>query len=90
MRSQCGSAVVTAKHAQCVLDPPYRDGCDLATYRRLRNPAGWPFAFSLRITFTGFSRILKWFAIPFSRGPRFLRTLHDDPSVLGILTRHGS
>ena len=36
------------------------------------------------------ARILKWFAIPFSCGPRFVRTLHDDPSVLGILTRHGS
>ena len=26
--------------------------------------------------------VLKWFAIPFSRGPRFVRTLHHDPSVL--------
>ena len=41
------SAVVTAKHDQGVEDPPYRDGCDLTTYRCLRNPAGWPFAFSL-------------------------------------------
>ena len=29
------------------------------------------------------ARILKWFAIPFSSGPRFVRTLHHDPSVLG-------
>ena len=29
----------------------------------------------------------KWFAIPFSSGPRFVRTLHDDPSILGAL--HG-
>ena len=28
-------------------------------------------------------RILKWFAIPFSREPRFVRTLHHDLSVLG-------
>ena len=35
-------------------------------------------------------RILKWFAIPFSRGPRFVRTLHHDPSVLGGPTRHSS
>ena len=35
-------------------------------------------------------RILKWFAIPFSRGPRFVRTLHHDLSVLGGLTWHGS
>ena len=27
------------------------------------------------------ARILKWFAIPFSSGPRFVRTLHHDPSV---------
>ena len=29
------------------------------------------------------ARILKLFAIPFSRGPCFVRTLHHDPSVLG-------
>ena len=29
------------------------------------------------------ARILKWFAIPFSSGPYFVRTLHHDPSVLG-------
>ena len=23
--------------------------------------------------------MLKWFAIPFSSGPHFVRTLHDDP-----------
>ena len=27
--------------------------------------------------------IPKWFAIPFSSGPCFVRTLHHDPSVLG-------
>ena len=36
------------------------------------------------------ARILKWFAIPFSSGPRFVRTLHYDPSVLGGPTQHGS
>ena len=36
------------------------------------------------------ARILKWFAIPFSSGPRFFRTLQHDPSVLGGLTWHGS
>ena len=36
------------------------------------------------------ARILKWFAIPFSSGPHFVRTLHHDPSVLGGPTRHGS
>ena len=28
-------------------------------------------------------RILKWFAIPFSSGPNFVRILHHCPSVLG-------
>ena len=36
------------------------------------------------------ARILKWFALPFSSGPRFVRSLHHDPSVLGGPTRHGS
>ena len=35
------------------------------------------------------ARILKWFAIPFSRGPHFVRTLHHDLSILGGPTRHG-
>ena len=29
------------------------------------------------------ARMLKWFAIPFSSGPRFVRTLHNDLSILG-------
>ena len=36
------------------------------------------------------ARILKWFGIPFSNGPHFVRTLHHDPSVLGGPTQHGS
>ena len=28
------------------------------------------------------ARMLKWFAIPLSSGPRFVRTFHHDPSVL--------
>ena len=31
------------------------------------------------------ARILKWFAIPLSSGPRFIRTLHHDLSILGTL-----
>ena len=34
-------------------------------------------------------RILKWFPIPFSSGPRSVRPLHHDPSVLGGPARHG-
>ena len=34
--------------------------------------------------------ILKWFAIPFSSEPRFVRTLHHDPSILGGPTWHSS
>ena len=33
--------------------------------------------------------ILNWFAIPFSSGPRFVRTLHHDPSILDGPTQHG-
>ena len=36
------------------------------------------------------ARILKWFVIPISREPRFVRTLHHDPSVLGGPTPRGS
>ena len=36
------------------------------------------------------ARILKWFAIPFSSGPHFVRPLHHDPSILGGPTLHGS
>ena len=36
------------------------------------------------------ARILKWFAISFSSGPHFVRTLHHDPSILGGPTQHGS
>ena len=35
------------------------------------------------------ARIWKWFAIPFSSGPRFVRTLHHDLSALGGPTQHG-
>ena len=35
-------------------------------------------------------RIIKWFAIPFSSGSRFVRTLHHDPSFLVGPTWHGS
>ena len=36
------------------------------------------------------ARILKWFTIPFSSGPHFVRTLHHDLSILGGLTGHAS
>ena len=36
------------------------------------------------------ARILKWFAIPFSSGPCFVRTLHHDPTILHGSTEHGS
>ena len=35
------------------------------------------------------ARILKWFAIPFSSGPHFVRTLHHELSILGGHTWHG-
>ena len=30
------------------------------------------------------ARILEWFAIPFSSGPCFVRTLHHDPSWVAL------
>ena len=36
------------------------------------------------------ARILKWLSSPFSSGPRFVRSLHHDPPILGGRTRHGS
>ena len=33
------------------------------------------------------ARILKWFAIPFSSGPHFVRAFHHDPSSLVALHR---
>ena len=35
------------------------------------------------------ARILRWFAIPFSSGPHFVRTLQHDMSVLGGLHSMG-
>ena len=45
-------------------------------------------SFCLFILFTGFSRQEYWFAIPFSSGPHFFRTLHHDHSVLGGSSWH--
>ena len=46
---------------------------------------------SNRTELMGFSaRMLKWFAIPFSNGPHFVRTLHRDSSILSGPTWHGS
>ena len=36
------------------------------------------------------ARTLEWLAIPFSRGPDFIRTLHYDPSVLDDPAQHCS
>ena len=36
------------------------------------------------------ARISKWFAIPFSSGPHFVRTLYHDLSVLSGPSWHGS
>ena len=40
-------------------------------------------------TVHGVLKALKWFAISFSSGPRSLRPLHHDPTVLGGPSRHG-
>jgi len=36
------------------------------------------------------TRILKWFAIPFSSGPRFVRIFQHDPPILGDPAWQGS
>ena len=36
------------------------------------------------------ARLLEWFAISFSSGPHFLRTLHHELSILGGPVHHGS
>ena len=36
------------------------------------------------------AKIWKWFAIPFSSGSHFVRTLYHDPSILGGPTQHDS
>ena len=36
------------------------------------------------------ARILRWFAILFSSGPHFVRTLYHDPFIMGDPTGHGS
>ena len=36
------------------------------------------------------AQIPKWLATPFCREPRFVRTLHHDPSIWGGPTWHGS
>ena len=36
------------------------------------------------------ARTMKWFAIPFSSVPHFVRILYQDPSILGGPTQHGS
>ena len=36
------------------------------------------------------ARILKWFTIPFSHKPSFVRTVHHDPSILDNFVWHGS
>ena len=47
-------------------------------------------SFCLFILFMGFSRQEYWFAIPFSSGPHFVRTLHHDPPILHGPTYYGS
>ena len=63
----------------------------LGTYR----PGEFPFQYPTILPFHTVhgvlkARILKWFTIPFSIGPRFVRSLHYDPSVLGGPTWHSS
>ena len=57
-------------------------------------PGRWPFSVILYCLFILSmileARILEWFAIPFSSGPHFVRTLYHDLSVLSGPSWHGS
>ena len=70
---------------------PFISGSILGTYR----PGEFIFQCHIVLPFHNIhrffkARILKWFAIPFSSGPCFVRTLHHDLSVLGGPTGHVS
>ena len=58
---------------------------DLSVHHQLLEPLFFAFSFPGVLK----ARIVKWFAIPFSSGPRFVRTLHHDLSVLDAPTQHG-
>ena len=65
--------------------------CILGTYR----PGELIFQFPIFLPFLIIhgvfkARILKWFAIPFSSGPHFVRALYHDLPILGGPTWHGS
>ena len=66
---------------KCVLSPSVVSG---SLQPHGLQPASLPRPWGLK------ARILKWFAIPFSSGPHFVRALHHDPSFLGGPTWHGS
>ena len=53
------------------------------TVLSLHMPQQSGISFCLFITVHGVlkARMLKWFAIPFSSGPSFVRTLHHDPPI---------
>ena len=73
-----------------VISPPISSSI-LGTYR----PGEFLFQYPVILPFHTVhgvlkARILKWFAIPFSSGPHFGRTLHHDLSILGGPTWHGS
>ena len=69
------------------------ENCELNGFGHLFNKR-WTL-FNLLLTFRVFfhtvhgvlkARILKWFAIPFSSGPHFVKSLHHDLPVLGCPT----
>ena len=57
-------------------------------YSGLENPMDYPWGHTVHGVLK--ARMLKQFAIPFSGGPHFVRTLHPDPSVLAGSAWHGS
>ena len=67
------------------------DSCPLSRWRYLSiSSSAVPFFCLHSVHGILQARILEWVAIFFFSGPRFIRTLHYDPSVLGGPAGHGS
>ena len=84
-----GFSLAPSLHSSGVISPLISSSI-LGTYR----PGEFLFQYPIILPFHTVhgvlkARILKWFAIPFSSGPHWVRPLHHDPPVLGGPTGHG-
>ena len=84
------SVTSTARYCFCFGSIP---SFFLELFLHIRHLLTWgvPLSVSYHFAFSYFhgvlkARILKWFAIPFSSEPHFVRPLHHDPPILGCPT----